>query len=541
LLSDRLQGGLWLGFVDGGIAYLKDGQIRSSYNVADGLGNGEVNDLQSGSDGAVWAATEGGLSRVKDHLVTTLTSRNGLPCDAVNSVIEDNDHSFWLYMPCGLVRIARSELEGWMSDQKGRVRTTLFDSSDGVRSRALAGAHSRLVSKSPDGRIWISRPDGVSVIDPRHLPFNKLPPPVHIEQVTANGKEYGAARGLRLPPRVRDVWINYTALSFVAPEKVRFRYKLEGQDPDWIEVVNDRQVQYSNLKPRRYRFRVIACNNSGVWNETGDTLDFSVEPAYYQTNWFLAACVAAGLGVLWALYRYRLHQVAQEFNARLEERVGERTRIARELHDTLLQSFQGLMLRFQIVDDLLPEGKAKEALEKALERADQAIAEGRDSIHDLRSSTVITNDLADAVRSLGDELASQDSATFGVVVEGQQRSLHPILRDEIYRIAREAVRNAFRHAQARRIEAEITYSDKLLRLRIRDDGRGLDPGIGEEGVAGHYGLAGMRERATQIGAQLHIWSGSGAGTEIELSIPGAIAYGTAPARTWFWPFRRRTG
>jgi len=540
LLSDRLQGGLWLGFVDGGIAYLKDGQIRSSYNVTDGLGNGEVNDLQSGSDGAVWAATEGGLSRVKDHLVTTLTSRNGLPCDAVNSVIEDNDHSFWLYMPCGLVRIARSELEGWMSDQKGRVRATLFDSSDGVRSRALAGAHSRLVSKSPDGRIWISRPDGVSVIDPRHLPFNKLPPPVHIEQVTANGKEYGAARGLRLPPRVRDVWINYTALSFVAPEKVRFRYKLEGQDPDWIEVVNDRHVQYSNLKPRRYRFRVIACNNSGVWNETGDTLDFSVEPAYYQTNWFLAACVAAGLGVLWALYRYRLHQVAQEFNVRLEERVGERTRIARELHDTLLQSFQGLMLRFQIVDDLLPEGKAKEALEKALERADQAIGEGRDSIHDLRSSTVITNDLADAVRSLGDELASQDSATFGVVVEGQQRSLHPILRDEVYRIAREAVRNAFRHAQARRIEAEITYSDKRLRLRIRDDGRGLDPGIVEEGVAGHYGLAGMRERATQIGAQLHIWSGPGAGTEIELSIPGAIAFGTAPARTWFWPFRRRT-
>jgi signal transduction histidine kinase len=240
-----------------------------------------------------------------------------------------------------------------------------------------------------------------------------------------------------------------------------------------------------------------------------------------------------------ALYRYRLHQIAQEFNMRLEERVHERTRIARELHDTLLQSFQGLMLRFQVGIDLLPPGKAREALEKALERGDQAIAEGRDSINDLRSSTVITNDLAETVRSLGDELASQDSATFSLTVEGQARSLHPILRDEIYRIAREAVRNAFRHAQARRIEGEITYGERLFRLRIRDDGKGMDPAIVEEGIAGHYGLTGMRERATRIGAQLHIWSGPGAGTEIELSVPGPIAYGTSPARTRSWLFRRR--
>ena len=256
LLPDRLQGGLWLGFFDGGIAYLKDGQIRSSYSVADGLGKGSVNDLQLGSDGAVWAATEGGLSRVKDGRVTTLTSRNGLPCDAVNSVIEDNDHSFWLYMACGLVRIARSELDAWVSDSKRSVQTTVFDSSDGVRSRALAGGHSRLVTKSPDGKIWFSPPDGVSFIDPRHLPFNKLPPPVYVEQITADGKKYDASPGLRLPPRVRDLSIDYTALSLVVPEKVRFRFKLEGQDRDWREVVNSRHVQYSNLPPGNYRFRV---------------------------------------------------------------------------------------------------------------------------------------------------------------------------------------------------------------------------------------------------------------------------------------------
>ncbi len=267
LLPGGLQGGLWLGFFDGGIAYLKDGQIRSSYSVADGLGNGSVNDLQRGSDGAVWAATEGGLSRVKDGTVATLTSRNGLPCDAINSVIEDNEHSFWLYMACGLVRIGRSELDAWVRDSKRSVQTTLFDSSDGVRSRALAGGHSRLVAKSPNGKIWFSPPDGISFIDPQHLPFNGLPPPVHIEQLTADGRTYAASSGLRLPPRIRDLTIDYTALSLVVPEKVRFRFKLEGQDSDWREVVNSRHVQYSNLAPGNYRFRVTASNNSGVWNE----------------------------------------------------------------------------------------------------------------------------------------------------------------------------------------------------------------------------------------------------------------------------------
>ncbi len=212
---------------------------------------------------------------------------------------------------------------------------------------------------------------------------------------------------------------------------------------------------------------------------------------------------------------------------RLEERVGERTRIARELHDTLLQSFQGLMLRFQVIDELLPPGKAKEALEKALERGDQAIVEGRDAVHDLRSSTVITNDLAEAVKALGDELAAEDSAIFRVVVEGSPRHLHPILRDEIYRIAREALRNAFSHARAREIEAEITYGEGLLRLRIRDDGRGMAAGIVEQGRAGHYGLPGMRERAKRIGGQLNVWTGAGAGTEIELTIPASNAYGTS--------------
>ena len=240
------------------------------------------------------------------------------------------------------------------------------------------------------------------------------------------------------------------------------------------------------------------------------------------------------------LYRYRVLQIAREFNARLEERVNERTRIARELHDTLLQSFHGLMFRFQAARNIVlrrPE-EAVQALDEALERTEQAIAEGRDAIQGLRASTVVTNELAQAVTALGEELAS-DSARFHVVVQGPPQDLHPILRDEVYAIAREAVRNAFRHAQARDIEVEITYNESSFRLRIRDDGKGIDAGIVAEGRAGHYGVPGMRERAKRIGGKLDVWTGIGAGTEIELSIPGSIAYGTSPARTVLGLFRKK--
>jgi signal transduction histidine kinase len=535
LSPDPVRGGLWLGFYLGGVAYFKDGQVRASYAsaagaaAADGLGEGRVNGLQLDQDGTLWAATEGGLSRVKNGRVATLTSKNGLPCDTVHWAMEDDDHSFWLYTACGLVRVARSELDAWVADAKRTIQLTVFDNSEGVRNRALPGGYVPRVAKTADGKLWFLPGDGVSVIDPRHLPFNKLPPPVHIEQVIADRKTQDASANLRLPALTRDLEIDYTALSLVAPEKNRFRVKLEGRDPEWIDMGNERKKFYTDLPPRNYRFRVMASNNSGVWNEAGDSFDFSIKPAYYQTAWFQASCGIAFLALLWGLYQYRLHQIAREFNVRLEERVGERTRIARDLHDTLLQSFQGLMLHLQVVDDLLPEGKAKVELEKTLERADEAIAEGRTAVYDLRSSATTTNDLAHAVREVGNELATPGAATFRLMVEGPARDLHPIIRDEIYRISREALRNAFSHAQADHVEAELIYADRLFRLRIRDDGQGIAPEFLEEGRPGHYGLPGMRERAKQIGAKLTIWSGVGSGTEIELGLEGSIAYGATLA------------
>ena len=323
----------------------------------------------------------------------------------------------------------------------------------------------------------------MSFVDPSRWPVNTLAPPVHIEQITADHKSYDAKSGLRLPPLVRDLSIDYTALSLVAPEKVHFKYQLEGQDPDWREVVNDREAQYSNLAPGNYRFRVIASNNSGVWNETGASLDFSIAPAYWQTAWFRALCVAAILALLWMLYRLRMRQLAHEFDVKLEARVDERTRIARELHDTLLQSFNGLLLRFRTVHALFSKSpdQARTILENAIDETRQALTEGRKAVQGLRSSTVETHEFSEAIKTLTEELASDPTHSGGaevrLTVEGTPRKKRPLIRDEIYRIASEALRNAFRHAEASRIEVQLSYNETSFELRVRDDGKGIDPKI----------------------------------------------------------------
>jgi signal transduction histidine kinase len=344
--------------------------------------------------------------------------------------------------------------------------------------------------------------------------------------------------------------IEFSALSYFNAETNRYRYRLDGLDNRWHEVGSDqRTASYTTLPASTYIFDVQGATSRGTWSEPGATLRIEILPAWYQTLLFRGASVVVFLVFLWSTYQRRLKQLERQFNTALEARVDERTRIARELHDTFLQSFHGLMFRFQAARNMLPRRpeEAMQALDGALERTEQAIAEGRDAIRGLRASTVVTNELAQAVCALGNEmsheLASQDSAhgsaKFHVVVEGPPRDLNPILRDEIYAIAREAVRNSFRHAYAQNIEAEIRYSESLLQLRVRDDGNGIDPRIVAEGRAGHYGVPGMRERARRVGGKLDVWTRTGAGTEIQLSIPGSIAYGTSPGRRFLALFRKR--
>lgn len=549
LAADPAGEGVWVGFFRGGVAHFDGSRVRASYTATDGLAEGRVSALYVDADQALWIATDAGLSRLKDGRLATLTSRNGLPCDATGWVIEDSARSLWMGMACGLVRITRPEIDTWTTSagqhdapdpRAVHLNVTPFDQADGVRTFLNASYYSAPAARSADGRLWFMSHNGLSVVDPSHVPVNTIPAPLHIEQVIADRQTYDviATSGhVRLPPLTRDLQIEYTALSFAAPEKVRFRYKLEGHDRDWQEVGTRRQAFYNDLAPGPYRFRVTASNNSGVWNDTGASLDLSIAPAPYQTAWFRAASVLTILVLVGALYQFRLRQIAHDFALRLDERVAERTRIARELHDTLLQSFQGSVLRVQGARDLLPgePAKALELLDGALDRADQAIVEGRDAIQDLRSSTIVSNELEQAITTLAEEFTNGPEGEkrppiFSMSVEGTPRDLHPIVRDDIHRIAREALRNAFRHAEADRIEAEVTYGAREVRLRIRDDGKGIDPRHLSAGRARHWGLASMRERAVQIGAQLNLWSDVGAGTEVELRIPGAVAYGTPVSR-----------
>ena len=548
LAIDPVRGGVWLGFFLGGIARVVDGRVRESYSTSDGLGQGHVNHIRSDPDGSVWIATEGGLSRLKAGRIATLDAKRGLPCDEVEASVVGADGSTWIYTQCAVVRITRGDLDAWTAAVDGgrpppAVRTLVLDAPNGALGADHLGSYSPHLAIAQDGKVLFTSRDGVSSIDPRHLPYNNQPPPVHVERVVADRRAYDAASPLRLPPLVRDLEIDYTALSLVAPEFNRFRYKLEGRDPDWQEAGNRRKAFYGDLDPGHYRFRVIASNNSGVWNEQGATLEFFIAPAYWQTNWFRALCVAAFVASLWALYRLRLQQLARRFNLTLEARVNERTRIARDLHDTLLQSFHGLLLRFQTAVELLPAraDEARQLLVSAIDQAAEAITEGRDAVQGLRSSAIETNDLASAIRELAEALAVEEGADANVALsveaQGTPRELHPIVRDEFVRIAAEALRNAARHAKASQIEVEIRYDDRRVRLRVRDDGKGIAPETLKAGAReGHFGMPGMRERTRLVGGEFTVWSGVGAGTEIEVSIPAAQAY-AAPEQPAGWRAR----
>jgi signal transduction histidine kinase/ligand-binding sensor domain-containing protein len=537
LLPDP-NGGIWTGLLSGGIAYFRAGQIRNLPLSDDGAGARKVLDISRDRSGTLWAATENGVSRITNTGAATLTTANGLPCKTVHWIIEDDLSSYWLYTQCGLLRIERTELEAWIADPKRSIQVTTFDATDGVRLVPILKGLRPAVTKASDGKIWFVNGDKVSFIDPSRIRTNMLPPPVHVEQITVDGKTYDAGQDLSLPPHVRNLVIDYTALSLVAPDKVRFHIMLEGQDRGWRDLANQRHVQYTNLSPRKYRFRVIASNNSGVWNGQGDTLEFSITPAYYQTNLFRALCAVFFLALLWATYQLRVRRLRYEFEMTLDARVGERTRIARDLHDTLLQSFHGLLLRFQTVSQLLPEhSDAKEKLDSAIEQAAAAITEGRDAVQGLRDSTVEGNDLALAISTLGEEIGTGSTShwpAFHVAVEGESRDLRPIVRDEIYKLTAEALRNAFRHAQAQRVEVEICYDNEQFRLRVRDDGKGINPAVlAGQGSEGHYGLHGMRERATLIEGKLTVWSEVDAGTEVELCVPASKAYAVVRRRSWW--------
>jgi signal transduction histidine kinase/ligand-binding sensor domain-containing protein len=532
-------GRVWLGFTVGQV-YVLDGEKVTAYSQNDGLNVGQITVIR-GLGQHIWVGGELGLTFFSEGHFRRVAVAAGEQFGTVSGIVETVDHGLWLNEMRGIVQIPPEEIRQFMADPNHRVKYRRFDYLDGLPGSPQLSFRNSTAVEASDGRLWFATNNGLAWINPAQIVRNGVPPPVSILSIGDERGRQPMSGAVKFAAGTETVEIDYTALSLSIPERVEFRYKLEGVDKDWQNVGTRRQAFYTGLGPGQYRFQVIACNNDGIWNEQGAILSFSVAPAWYETIWFRLSCVAAFLVLVWALYQLRRRQLAHQFSMGLETRVKERTRIARELHDTLLQSFHGLLLRFQAASNLLPTrpDEAKQRLDNAIDQAAQAITEGRDAVHELRSSAAVNQDLALAIGELGKELgAEQTGQSFPdahVQVEGTPRDLDPILRDEVYRIAAEALRNAFRHAQALRIEVEIRYDERQLRVRVRDNGKGVDPKIlGEQNRAGHWGLNGMRERAKAVGGNLAVWSEVDSGTEVELTIPAAIAYAKSGARRRSW-------
>ncbi|MET0166219.1 MAG: two-component regulator propeller domain-containing protein, partial [Vicinamibacterales bacterium] len=548
-----------------------------------------VSAIHRDRSGTLWVATWGGiLSRLdeKRNSFVSYTPRPGDPHQlqggSIGAIHEDNDGTLWLASGLGLYRFDRqhetfarytyldglpsNDLTGLLADAAGRLwisskkgisrfdpRTKTFrnyDVSDGLPSNDFWRSCSE---RGRQGELFFCGSGGITAFFPEAISDNPYVPPVVVTSLSIFNKpvRIGAdsvvtkaipyVESLTLPYDDNVFSLEFAALSYANSHRNRYRYRLEGFDPDWNEADSKRRLAtYTNLNDGHYVFRVHGSNSDGVWNEAGVSLAIVITPPWWRTKWARGLAVGLVLALLWAAYAFRMRQVQHAFDMTLEARVGERTRIARELHDTLLQSFHGLLLRFQTASYLLPEhpAEAKEKLDRAIEHAAQAVTEGRDAVQGLRASTVERNDLAMAIRTLGDDLATDASAhpapTLSVAVEGLARDLHPILRDEIYKIAAEALRNAFHHAQAGRVEVEIRYDNERFRLRVRDDGRGIDSAVlASHGIEGHYGLRGMPERAALIGGKLAVWSEVGTGTEVELRLPASTVYATSGRRSWW--------
>ena len=518
-------GGIWIGpRAKNTLVMFRDG-IQKEFPTG-AAANLNTNHLHVQADGSVMASFDDGLVGLRQGKAQRLTTKNGLPCNAVYSFIKDKRKSWWLLTECGIVELPDSELQRWWVDPAAVLKTRLYDALDGARPGKYG---IRSADVSPDGRVWFATGFVVQMVDPSRISRKALPAQAYIESVVVDRKERADIDNLQLAPHPRDLQIGYTSPTFTIPQKVKFRYRLDGYDHDWHDAGTRRQAFYTDLPPGKYSFRVIASNSDGVWNESGAKLDFSIDPAYYQTTWFRALCAMLLLLLAWAGYHLRIQQLNRQFEMTLDARVAERTRIARDLHDTLLQSFHGLLLRFQTALNLLPErpAESKQVLASAIDQAAEAITEGRDAVQGLRTSATATNDLADSLRALGEDLAGKDSTepSLRVEVQGTPRALHPIVRDEVFRITGEALRNAFRHAAAKQIEVELRYDERQLRVRVRDDGRGIDAEVlRADGRERHFGLRGMRERAKLVGGKLTVWSGLNTGTEVELSIPAPHAY-----------------
>ncbi len=566
-------GAVWAGTLSGGVTRIAEGRF-TTFTTSAGLASNTVASILQTPDATLWFATPNGLSALEQERWHTYDARAGLPSSNINclfydsagllwagtagglavrrngrfqvppnlpsalreqvlGIVDDNFQSLWLATSNHVVRVNRQALlAGTLAD--GGLRE--FGLADGLRGMEGVKRH-QSVTKDAKGRIWISLNNGISVADPARLRDTATQAIAHVQALSADGVPIPLNGSIRIPERSRRVVFSYVGLSFSTPE--RFRYKLESFDRAWSQPVADREAVYTNLGPGPYRFLLQAANADGSWSTNQAQLPLQVNPAYWQSWYFRAAALFIGLVAIVVLYRLRLQHLTNRLSLRFEERLAERTRIAQELHDTLLQGFLSASMQVHVASDMLPgDAKARPLLERSLQLMHQVIDEGRNTVRGLRSANTASISLEAALARVPEELwtggASTDEPAFEASVTGQTRALHPVLRDEVFRICREALVNAFRHSGASRIELKVDYSTTALRVKITDNGCGIAPEFLRTGRERHWGLSGMRERAQRIGARLKLGNRDPHGTEVDLSVPGHIAY--IARRNWlrFW-------
>src|SRR6266496_1271547 len=571
-------GTVWSGTLSGGVSELRNGHF-TTYTTANGLASNTVSAIAEGSDGTMWFGTPNGLSALAKSGWRSYTVRDGLASADVNCLLRDSTGVLWIGTAAGLAFFNAGHMQvprrmpeslhepifGMAEDRNGWLwiatashvlqvqrRSLLGDglSETDVREYGLADGlqgtegvkRYQSVMADSQGQVWFSTNRGLSVVNPARGTVNSAPALVHIEAVSADGSAFDLRGPIRVPAAKQQTTFRYVGLSLSNAERVRYRYRLEGFDHGWSEPVTNREATYGNLGAGSYRFRVMASNSDGLWNGAEAAVALEVQPALWQTWWFRLACVmCAGLATL-LVYRLRLHQLTRLLNVRFEERLAERTRIAQELHDTFLQGLLSVSMQLHVAVDQLPDkSPARATMNRVLEVMGPVIDEGRNTIRGLRSSIENPNDLASSLSRIPQELG-KPGVDFRVVVEGAPLPLRPAVRDEVYRIGREALMNAFRHSGAGSVDLLLEYAPNQLRILVQDDGRGIDPQVLHSGRDGHRGLSGMRERAEKIGARVKVLSRAGGGTEVDFRLPSDIAFESHPsslASKWLPGFRRQ--
>lgn len=532
---------MWLGTESSGLERFdpSTGEFTTFQHKSDqpsSLASDRVNSIHFDRSGSMWVGTQEGLDNFDQHTSTFrhYTQKDGLPGIVVSCVLEDDNGHLWMSTDNGVATL---------NPQAGTIRS--YSIADGLPGPDLTGWGTGF--KSVAGEMFFGGFSGATAFFPNKLSESFYAPPIVLTDFKLFGISVSPGRDSPLKSAInytreislthkQNVFsIGFAALSYLNPSTNRYRYMLEGLDRGWIDVGSDQRfATYTTLPPGTYTFRVEGATSRGEWGEPGSTLRIVILPAWWTTWWFRAIYVTVLLLVILGIYRLHIQQIATEHNIRLKERLNERARISRELHDTLLQGFQGLALRFHSVMKTLPtDSAARASIEDILDRTDEVLLEGRESVRELREHVLPEDDLANSLAACGEYLIEDEHPRFSVAVLGTVRPLNSTVCSETYRIGREGIINAFKHAHAKKIEVEICFEASYFRMMVRDDGIGIDEAVLNEGRANHWGLSGMRERAQRIGGTLKLWSRPHSGTEVELTIAAKVAYQPEPKRL-FW-------